>query len=109
MTFIELDSLIADSGRRSIASSLIACLVDALDQGIDGLDLDVFQTQTSFIRNNITRVAGYLQSQGLIKILYYREPDETGLRAFAEINVYGRWARQHYQLTPVLKALYRRS
>lgn len=49
MTFQELDACIAGSGRRSIASALIAFILDALDDGQDGVDLDNFgATHTSF-------------------------------------------------------------
>ncbi|MDU3074779.1 MAG: hypothetical protein E7B29_00375 [Mixta calida] len=109
MTFTELDTLITGSGRRSIASALIAFLLDSLDHGSDGVDLDEFEKQTGFIRTNITRVAGYLQASNLICILYYRESESTGKRTFVETNTYGRWAKQHYRLTPVLKTLYRRN
>ncbi|EKA1149081.1 hypothetical protein OJ274_004897, partial [Salmonella enterica] len=57
MTFQELDACIAGSGRRSIASALIAFILDALDDGHDGVDLDTFQSQTRFVRNNVTTVA----------------------------------------------------
>ncbi|MNB68880.1 hypothetical protein D3C76_418470 [compost metagenome] len=107
MTFIELDELITKSGRRSIASSLIAYLLDALDTGSDGLDLDVFQQQTGIVRTNITSVANYLKLQGLIIVLYYRE--ESPAREYAQDNHYGRWAKQHYQLCASVKALYRRN
>lgn len=106
MNFQELDALIINSGRRSIGSALIACLLDAFDSGAEGLDLDVFQKKTGFVRNNVTSVAGYLKKHGLISILYYREGVEH--REYVSENSYGRWGKQHYQLTPVLKMLYRR-
>ena len=56
MTFQELDACIAVSGRRSIASALIAFILDALDDGQDGVDLDIFQSHTRFVRNNVTTV-----------------------------------------------------
>ncbi|MCW0295031.1 hypothetical protein NIL11_26735 [Klebsiella pneumoniae] len=49
MTFQELDACIAVSGRRSIASALIAFILDALDDGQDGVDLDIFQSHTRFV------------------------------------------------------------
>lgn len=106
MIFQDLDSLIAGSGRRSIASSLIAHILDAIDNGAEGLDLDTFQDQTHFIRNNITIVANYLQSHGVIHVLYYRE--NAGERQYAEVNSYGRWAKQHYRPALLLTKLYRR-
>lgn len=107
MTFQEIDTIIAGSGRRSIASALIAHLLDALDRGEVGLDLDVFQEQTHFVRNNVTAVVSYLQSHGLIHVLYYRENFDE--RQYDEQNNYGRWARQHYRPSIVLMQLYRRS
>ncbi|HBL7007447.1 hypothetical protein [Citrobacter sp. RHB35-C17] len=107
MNFQELDALIVNSGRRSIASALIACLLDASDSGAEGLDLDIFQKQTGFVRNNVTSVAGYLQKHGLITILYYR--DDVEGRVYVSENSYGRWAKQHYQLTLPLKKLFRRN
>lgn len=107
MNFQELDTLIANSGRRSIASSLLACLLDASDSGSKGLDLDDFQSRTGFIRNNITSVASYLQRHELIIILYYR--DTTEERDYVSSNSFGRWAKQHYQLTQTLKGLFHRS
>ncbi|EHF4937018.1 hypothetical protein CF635_003635 [Enterobacter hormaechei] len=106
MKFKELDTLIADSGRRSIASSLIAHILDAIDDGAEGLDLDTFQKQTHFIRNNITTVANYLQSRGLIHVLYYRENNDE--RLYTDTNSYGRWAKQHYRATNLLTQLFRR-
>ncbi|MGP3589965.1 hypothetical protein [Vagococcus sp. WN89Y] len=106
MNFQELNTIIVNSGRRSIGSALIACLLDAFDSGAEGLDLDAFQKTTGFVRNNVTSVAGYLKKHGLISILYYREDIED--RVYVSENNYGRWAKQHYQLTPVIKALYRR-
>ncbi len=68
MTFQELDACIAVSGRRSIASALIAFILDALDDGQDGVDLDIFQSHTRFVRNNVTTVASYLQLHGGLSI-----------------------------------------
>lgn len=106
MNFQELDSCIAGSGRRSIASALIAYILDALDDGQDGVDLDTFQSHTRFVRNNVTRVASYLQICGIIHVLYYR--DGTAERQYELVNNYGRWAKQHYKLSASVKELYRR-
>ncbi|CAK9887149.1 MAG: hypothetical protein XXXJIFNMEKO3_LKCDNKCA_00097 (plasmid) [Candidatus Erwinia impunctatus] len=107
MNFRDLDVVIANSRRRSIASSLIACLLDAADSGVDGIDLDDFEKETCLIRNNITSVAGYLQKQGVINILYYR--DNTEHRNYVLVNTFGRWAKQHYELTSAIKNLFNRS
>lgn len=106
MTFQELDACIAGSGRRSIASALIAFILDALDDRQDGVDLDTFQSNTRFVRNNVTTVASYLQLHGIIHILYYR--DGAAERQYESVNNYGRWAKQHYRPSEVLKQLYRR-
>jgi hypothetical protein len=110
MTFHELDSLIALSRRRSIASALIAILVDSLDRGETGLDLDRFLEHTAFIRNNVTQVARYLESHGVLNVHFYRESREVAVnREYVRDNIYGRWAKQHYQLTVPIKALYHRA
>lgn len=106
MTFQELDACIAGSGRRSIASALIAFILDALDDGQDGVDLDTFQSHTHFVRNNVTTVAGYLQLHGIIHILYYR--DGAAERQYESVNNYGRWAKQHYRPSEALIQLHRR-
>ena len=97
MTFQELDACIAVSGRRSIASALIAFILDALDDGQDGVDLDIFQSHTRFVRNNVTTVASYL---------YYR--DGAAERQYESVNNYGRWAKQHYRPSEALIQLHRR-
>ncbi|BBW19533.1 MULTISPECIES: hypothetical protein [Enterobacteriaceae] len=106
MTFQELDACIAGSGRRSIASALIAFILDALDDGQDGVDLDTFQSHTHFVRNNVTTVASYLQLHGIIHILYYR--DGAAERQYESVNNYGRWAKQHYRPSEALIQLHRR-
>lgn len=106
MTFQQLDSLIAASGRRSLASSLVAHIIDAMDQNLVGLDLDEFQKDTQYIRNNITAVASYLHAHGIIDVLYFR--DGEGERSYDHENKYGRWAKQHYRVTETVRRLYRR-
>ncbi|EMD4714970.1 hypothetical protein VQ335_004752 [Salmonella enterica] len=106
MTFQELDACIAGSGRLSIASALIAFILDALDDGQDGVDLDTFQIHTRFVRNNVTTVASYLQLHGIIHILYYR--DGVAERQYESVNNYGRWAKQHYRPSETLIQLHRR-
>ncbi|CAD5741963.1 hypothetical protein WAC87_002868 [Shigella flexneri] len=107
MTFQELDACIAGSGRRSIASALIAFILDAFDDGQDGVDLDSFQSQMRFVRNNVTTVANYLQRQGVLHILYYR--DGAAERQYETVNNYGRWAKQHYRPSQALIQLHRRN
>lgn len=107
MTFQELDACIAGSGRRSIASALIAFILDAIDDGKEGVDLDTFQNHTHFVRNNVTTVASYLQKYGIIHILYYR--DGTAERQYETVNNYGRWAKQHYRPSQSLIQLHRRN
>ncbi|MGE0969602.1 hypothetical protein ACQFN5_06445 [Klebsiella sp. WOUb02] len=106
MTFQDLEACIAGSGRRSIASALIAFILDALDVGQDGVDLDTFQSHTRFVRNNVTTVASYLQLHGIIHVLYYR--DGAAERQYEFVNNYGRWAKQHYRLSQAIIQLHRR-
>ena len=106
MTIQELDACIAGSGRRSIASALIAFILGALEDGQDGVDRDIFQSHTRFVRNNVTTVASYLQLHGIIHILYYR--DGAAERQYESVNNYGRWAKQHYLPTEALILLHRR-
>ena len=49
MTFQELDACIAGSGRRSIASALIAFILDALDDGQDGVVILTLHLRTAFV------------------------------------------------------------
>lgn len=106
MTFQEIDVCIAGSGRRSIASALIAYILDALDNRQDGIDLDSFLRHTHFVRNNVTTIASYLQQHGIIHVLYYRYG--AAERQYESVNNYGRWAKQHYRPSLVLIQLYRR-
>ena len=109
MRFSELEIIITSSGRRSIASMLVAYLLDAFDNGADGVDLDFFQSETGYIRTNITQVASYLKEQGIISIYYYRDSIDKDNREYIENNIFGRWAKQHYKLTTDILNLYKRS
>jgi hypothetical protein len=41
---------------------------------------------------------------------FYRESREVAVnREYVRDNIYGRWAKQHYQLTVPIKALYHRA
>lgn len=109
MKFSELEIIITSSSRRSIASMLVAYLLDAIDNGTDGVDLDFFQSETGYIRTNITPVANYLKEQGIILIYYYRHNVDISNREYIEDNIFGRWAKQHYKLTSDVLNLYKRN
>lgn len=106
MTFQELNACVAGSGGRSIASALIAFILNALDDEQDRVDLDTFQCHTRFVRNNVTTVASYLQLHGVIHVLYYR--DGAAECEYERVNNYGRWAKQHYRPSLALLQLHRR-
>jgi len=106
MTFTELDHLINESGRRSLASRLISALLDALDAGEDTLSLDVFERNSGYTRTNIRTVASFLSNAGVINILY-STTSSPGLQFHAEAKR-GRWARHHYALTNHVRELHRR-
>lgn len=106
MTFTELDHLINESGRRSLASRLISSLLDALDAGEDNISLDVFESNTGYARTNIRAVASFLSNAGVIKILYSNASShDQHLHAEAKR---GRWARHHYTLAKHVRELHRR-
>lgn len=109
MTFSGLEKTITSSGRRSISSSLLAYLLDAFDNGFDGIDLDLFQSNTGYVRTNITQVANYLKDKGIILIYYYRDQGDKNNRDYIEENIFGRWGKQHYKLTSDVLRLYRRN
>jgi len=108
MTFTELDHLINESGRRSLASRLISALLDALDAGEDTLSLDVFERNSGYTRTNIRTVASFLSNAGVINILYLNTSSPgQGLQLHAEAKR-GRWARHHYALANHVRELHRR-
>lgn len=108
MTFIELETFISNTGRRTLASRLVYTLADGLDQNLNGIDLDVFESVSGYTRTNIRSAASLLKESGVIDIYYYREPEGEGERTFLSENAKNRWAKQHYKLSKPVIALLNR-
>ena len=108
MTFTELDDIVAETGRRALASRMIVVLLDALDQGDEGIELDRFENDSGYVRTNIRTVAQLLRNKGVIDVFYYREAAGKEMRAYTSESTAGRWAKQHYRLTSAVRKLYRR-
>ncbi|MGG6196481.1 hypothetical protein ACQV2B_20700 [Pantoea allii] len=108
MTFTELDHLINESGRRSLASRLLYSLLDALDAGIEDVSLDDFEKETGFARTNIRTVASFLSEARVIVILFSEALDSSGkLNLYSEAKR-GRWVKHHYRLADSVRELFRR-
>jgi hypothetical protein len=99
MTFIELDTVIANTGRRSLAARLVFTLADCLDNKINGIDLDVFEATSGYTRTNIRAVASFLKDAGVIEIDYYRVIGEDEKRITLTASAKNRWAKLHYRLS----------
>lgn len=109
MTFIELDTHIAKTGRRSLAIRLVFTLADKLDKRIEGIDLDEFEIASGYTRTNIRSAASLLKEAGVIDIYYYRESGEDGERMLLKESAKNRWAKQHYRLSNAVIALLNRA
>ena len=109
MTFTELDSNIAHTGRRSLATRLVFALADCLDARITGIDLDDFEQLSGYNRTNIRAAASSLKDAGVIDIVYYRESSEGGNRTPLTESAGNRWAKQHYRLSEAVILLLHRA
>lgn len=108
MTFTELDHLINESGRRSLASRLLCSLLDALDAGKEDVSLDDFEKETGFARTNIRTVASFLSEARIIVILFSDAMDSSGELNLSSEAKRGRWVKHHYRLADSVRELYRR-
>lgn len=108
MTFQELDCILRSTGRRSLAGSLVFALADSLDNGADGIDLDVYEQYSGFVRTNIRAVASALEKAGVIDIFYYQELQSGQVRELHTTNYHARWAKQHYRLSHPVRVLLKR-
>lgn len=108
MTFTELDTALADTGRRSLASRLVFALADSLDNNLSGLNLDEFERQSGYIRTNIRTVASALKESGIIDIQYYDDAAQENETILMSNVSRGRWSKQHYSLTDSVRNLLRR-
>lgn len=109
MTFTELDEVLGQTGRRSLASRLVSTLADALDDNRKGINLDDFEKQTGFVRTNIRAVASALREYGVINIYYYDENSEDDSSLMSPGVPRGRWSKQHYRLSGSVRALLKRN
>lgn len=109
MTFTELDDIIAGTGRRALASRIIVALLDNLDQGYVGIDLDRFEKDSGYVRTNIRNVAMSLREKGVVEVFYYRDTADPGAREYTTESTSGRWAKQQYRLSSDVSSLFRRS
>ncbi|MBK0098852.1 hypothetical protein IBT49_22915 [Erwinia sp. S63] len=109
MTFAELDDVIGQTGRRSLATRLVFMLADALDQYRKGINLDDFEKQSGFVRTNIRAVASALREHGVIDIYYYDENSSDELCLMSPTSPRGRWSKQHYRLSGPVKTLFKRN
>ncbi|RLM11779.1 hypothetical protein BIY27_12120 [Gibbsiella quercinecans] len=104
-TFSALEAALSKTGRRTYAGAVLACLLDAYDQGKTQLEKREIVTLTEIAETNVATVARRLEEQGIIDILYWDtkapNPVLSSLRN-------GPWSIPFYRLTPAILALYRR-
>lgn len=105
MTFIQLEKIILDTGRKSDGRSLLACLLDAYDAGLAHVDAGLVEAETGLQKTNISAVAKKLSEAGVIDILYL-DTSVEGAVLSAIRN--GRWSQPFYRLAEPLLQLYRR-
>jgi len=109
MTFTELDDLLGQTGRRTLASRLVFTLADALDNNLQGINLDEFEVQSGYVRTNIRAVASMLREHGVIDIYYYDVNSDDEASAMSQQSPRGRWSKQHYRLANSVKTLLKRN
>lgn len=105
MTFMQLEKIILDTGRKSDGRSFLACLLDAYDTGVTDVDAGVIEAETGLKKTNISAVAKKLSEAGVIDIMYLHTSVE-GAALSALRN--GRWSQPFYRLAVPLLQLYRR-
>ncbi|MCC3705603.1 hypothetical protein LLR08_24005 [Rouxiella badensis] len=105
MTFMELEKIFLDSGRKSDGRALIAYLLDSFDAGVTDIDAESIEEKTGLKKSNISAVAKKLSEANVINILYLdTSVEDSTLTAIRN----GRWSKPFYNLTPQILSLYRR-
>ncbi|MBB1584705.1 hypothetical protein [Serratia sp. OS31] len=104
-TFTEVEEALSKTGRRTYAGAVLACLLDAYDQGKTELDKREVVLLTGIAETNIAAVARRLEEQGIIEILYW---DTKAENPFLSSLRNGPWSIPFYRLTPAVLQLHHR-
>ncbi|MBU9818610.1 hypothetical protein J1782_01730 [Rahnella sp. BCC 1045] len=106
MTFMQLERIFLETGRKSDGRAFIAYLLDSFDAGVTDLDAESVEAETGLKKTNISAVAKKLSEANVIDILYLDTSVENStLSALRN----GRWSKPYYRLTPQILSLYRRT
>jgi len=106
MTFMQLEKILLETGRKSDGRALIAYLLDSYDAGVTDIEADSIEAETGLKKTNISAVAKKLSEAKVIEILYL-DTSVEGSTLSALRN--GRWSKPFYRLTPQILSLYRRA
>jgi len=104
-TFSEVEEALSKTGRRSYAGVVLACLLDAYDQGKAQLEKREVVALTGITDTNVAAVARRLEEQGIIDILYWDTKAESPV--FSSLRN-GPWSIPYYRLTSPVLQLHRR-
>lgn len=105
MTFMQLERILLETGRKSDGRVLIAYLLDSYDAGMSDSEADAVMLETGLKKTNISAVAKKLSDAGVVDLLYLDTRTE-GSQLSAVRN--GRWSKPYYRLTALMLSLYRR-
>lgn len=104
-TFSEVEEALSKTGRRSYAGVVLACLLDAYDQGNTELEKREVVSRTGIAETNVAAVARRLEEQGIISILYWDTKAESPILSSLRN---GPWSIPFYRLTSSVLQLHRR-
>lgn len=104
-TFTEVEAALSRTGRRTYAGAVLACLLDAYDNGSTELEKREVVARTGIVETNVAAVARRLEEQGIITILYWDTKAENPVLSSLRN---GPWSVPFYRLTPAVLQLHRR-
>lgn len=105
-TFSEVEQALSQTGRRTYAGAVLACLLDAYDRGHVQLEKRHVVTDTGIAETNVTTVARKLEEQGIIEVLYWDTKAESPVLSSLRN---GAWSIPFYRLAGPVLNLFRRS
>lgn len=106
MTFMQLENIFLETGRKSDGRALVAYLLDSFDAGVCDIDAEDVVRETGLKKTNVSAVAKKLNEAEVIEIQYL---DTTVENASLSLLRNGRWSKPFYRLAPHILSLYRRS
>lgn len=106
MTFMELEKIYIGTGRKSDARTLVACLLDAYDEGNSTIDIDTAIVLTGLKLTNISAVSKRLAGGDVLE-LWYRDTS-TDSQELSTVSK-PRWSKPYYKLSTNILTLFRRS